>query len=73
MVTRLLFASKAKDKTQMTPLHTAASHGSAPVAKHLIKAGAKLRSLDEEQMTPLHFACMEGKLEVALLLFESGE
>ena len=56
----------------MTPLHVAASHGSTPVVKHLVDAGADLRSLDEEQMTPLHFACMEGKLEVARLLFNAG-
>lgn len=63
---------QAKDKTEMTPLHVAASQGSLSVAKCLIEAGADLRSLDEEQMTPLHFACMEGSLEVAQLLFETG-
>ncbi|EDO38702.1 predicted protein, partial [Nematostella vectensis] len=61
------------DKTQMTPLHVACSHGCIPVAKCLVEAGADLRSLDEEQMTPLHFACMEGNLGVAKLLFVAAE
>jgi len=64
---------KAKDKTQMTALHVAASHGWVTISKLLIEAGANIRSLDEEQMTPLHFACMEGNHEIAKLLFDAGK
>ncbi|XP_031561478.1 transient receptor potential cation channel subfamily A member 1 homolog [Actinia tenebrosa] len=64
---------EAKDKTKMTPLHAAASHGTVVVTKCLIEASANLRSLDEEQMTPLHFACVEGHLDIAKLLFEAAE
>lgn len=53
---------QAKDRTQMTALHTAASHGSVGVCKLLLEAGCDLRCFDEEDMTPLHFAAMEGHL-----------
>ena len=56
----LFLFSQAKDRTQMTALHSAASNGSYEVCELLLQHGADIRCRDEEDMTPLHFASMEG-------------
>ncbi|XP_066911304.1 transient receptor potential cation channel subfamily A member 1 homolog isoform X2 [Clytia hemisphaerica] len=64
---------EAKDRTQMTALHSAASNGSYEVCDLLLQHGADIRCRDEEDMTPLHFASMEGHVDIVELLFDVGE
>eukprot|EP00794_Sanderia_malayensis_P000499 gene499-1145_t len=73
LLTRSNIDIEAKDRTQMTAMHCAASNGSLQVTKILIEHGADLRCTDEEDIRPLHFAAMEGNLDIVRMLFEAGE
>ena len=62
----------ARDNSQETPLHHAASRGNTEVAALLIEKGADVNARDMNHKTPLHWAASQGNTEVAALLIEKG-
>jgi len=65
---------KTRDKTGMTPLHSAARHNPNPeVIKFLLRNGADVRAVSDEGLTPLHRAAQyNSNPEVVRLLAASG-
>jgi ankyrin repeat protein len=55
-----------------TPLHEAATRGSASCADQLLGAGCAVDPANEEGMTPLHVAAQRDAAEVAELLLQGG-
>jgi len=56
----------------VTPLHEAASIGSAPIVNALLRAGASVDASYGEGETPLMLAARSGNLEAVKLLVEAG-
>ena len=55
-----------------TPLHLAAMHNQASVAKLLLKSGAKTSTRNRDWQTPLDVAANSGRFDVARVLVSSG-
>ena len=56
----------------VTPLHEAATIGSAPIVNALLRAGATADATYGEGETPLMLAARTGNLEAVTLLLEAG-
>jgi ankyrin repeat protein len=57
---------------QASPLHGAASSGSAAVARLLIQHGAIIDARGEDQVTPLMLAAKGNKIEVLRIVLDAG-
>ncbi|MDP7291265.1 MAG: ankyrin repeat domain-containing protein [Verrucomicrobiota bacterium] len=63
----------AKDKSGMTPLHTAAWKGHKEAAELLIAKGANVNDAKNETgSTPMHWVASYGRKELAELLIDNG-
>lgn len=60
------------ETTLVTPLHTAARHGSAAAAEILLQHGANLDARDGEGRNPLHYAAYWYQPEVIRVLLANG-
>ena len=61
-----------RSSTASTPLHNAAMHGYAKVAKFLLDKGAEVDLEDNRGKTPLHVAARERHRTVARILIQGG-
>ncbi len=62
----------AKDTTNLTALHFAASEGRLEIVKLLLEQGADVNAKDIMNLTALHCAALEGHLAVVTLLLAKG-
>src|SRR5262249_54720021 len=58
--------------SNMTPLHLAASNGSAPIIGLLVKAGADVNLSNGNGTTPLMLAAASGKIDAITVLLDQG-
>ena len=65
-------AVNARDDSERTPLHDAASRNCTNVISLLLAKGAKLEAKDQAGETPLHVAAQEGSVEAAEMLIGAG-
>jgi ankyrin repeat protein len=61
-----------RDNNGRTPLHHAASGGSADLVNYFIDKGAKLELRDAQFKTPLHLAAMNDRKDVVAVLLKRG-
>jgi ankyrin repeat protein len=64
--------ARATDEAGNTPLHAAATTGSAGIAGLLLARGADIDAPNGQGNTPLHEAIQSGNVEIAVLLVEEG-
>ncbi|GLI63388.1 hypothetical protein VaNZ11_006343, partial [Volvox africanus] len=62
----------ARDSEGFTPLHAAATRGSAAIVARLLRAGADSNIASAEGLLPLHAAASGGHLDVVELLLDAG-
>lgn len=62
----------AANKTQMTPLHTAAIMDRPELAEILIAAGAKVNAKSANEQTPLHVAAIRNRKKIVEILLKRG-
>jgi len=62
----------AKDKSESTPLHSAAGRGHKEIAELFIAKGADVNAKSENGVTPLHWAALHGHKEIAKLFIAKG-
>jgi ankyrin repeat protein len=60
------------DEEGRTGLHICAMNGNVPIARILLRAGAKLNVTDRLGNTPLHLAAERSQNEIAELLIDAG-
>lgn len=60
------------DQFLFTPLHAAASSGSAGLVAFLLEEGADVDAGDENGLTPFHMAADQGQLAIVQLLLDAG-
>ena len=61
-----------RDKSDMTPLHWIAFHGSKSMLELAIAKGAEVDAVNYAMQTPLWFAVTKGHLESAISLIDAG-
>ncbi|GIL68011.1 hypothetical protein Vafri_21339 [Volvox africanus] len=62
----------SRDAEGFTPLHAAATRGSAAIVARLLRAGADSNIASSEGLLPLHAAAAGGHLDVVELLLDAG-
>ena len=63
---------EARDGSGMTPLHYAATGGSADLINYFVDKGAKLEIQNAQHKTPLHLAAMNDRKDAAAVLLKRG-